>query len=41
MLLTYIGSPGRWDTGDIDEVRRLVRTQFLGGIVAPGATHRT
>lgn len=37
MFLSYLGSPGGWDFGDPDEVRRLVRTQFLGGILAPPA----
>ncbi len=35
MLLAYIGSPGRWDIADVEEVRRLVRTQFLAGILQP------
>ncbi len=34
MVLAHMGSPGRWDTGDPEQVRRLVRTQFLGGILA-------
>jgi len=33
MLVMHIGSRGRWDLGDEDQVRRLVRTQFLAGIV--------
>lgn len=33
MLLSHIGSPGRWDLTDRDQVTRLVRTQFLGGIL--------
>jgi AcrR family transcriptional regulator len=35
MVLAHIGSPGRWDTADPDQVLRLVRTQFLGGITPP------
>ena len=34
MLVMHMGSHGRWDLGDEDEVRRLVRTQFLAGILA-------
>jgi AcrR family transcriptional regulator len=34
MFLTYLGSAGVWDFGDPEQVRRLVRTQFLGGILA-------
>jgi hypothetical protein len=33
LLLTHIGSPGRWDMSDEVQVRRLVRTQFLAGIL--------
>lgn len=36
MLLAHIGSSGRWDIDDEDEVRRLVQTQFLAGVIAPG-----
>ncbi|HKY16906.1 MAG TPA: TetR/AcrR family transcriptional regulator [Microthrixaceae bacterium] len=36
MLLVHIGSPGRWDMTDEAQVRRLVRTQFLAGVVASG-----
>lgn len=32
MLVSHIGSPGRWDLTDPRQVRRLVRTQFLAGI---------
>jgi AcrR family transcriptional regulator len=35
MVLSLIGSPGRWDMDDPDEVRRLVRDELLGGILAP------
>lgn len=35
MVLSLIGSPGRWDLDDPDEVRRLVREELLGGILAP------
>lgn len=34
MLLSYVGAPGVWDLGDADEVRRLVRTHVLAGVVA-------
>src|SRR5260370_1129725 len=33
--LSLIGSPGRWDLEDPDEVRTLVRTELLGGILRP------
>jgi AcrR family transcriptional regulator len=33
MLLSHIGSPGRWDMSDEVQVRRLVRTQFLAGVL--------
>lgn len=33
MLLSHIGTAGRWDMDDEESVRRLVRTQFLTGIV--------
>lgn len=32
LFLSYLGSPGRWDLGDPEEVRRLVRSQFLAGV---------
>lgn len=35
MLLSHIGTGGRWDLGDRADVRRLVQRQFLAGIVAP------
>ncbi len=34
MLVMHIGSRGRWDLSDEEQVRRLVRTQFLAGILA-------
>jgi AcrR family transcriptional regulator len=37
MLLSYIGTSGRWDLDDESAVRRLVRSQFLGGIVQEDA----
>lgn len=37
MLLSHIGTAGRWDMADEVSVRRLVETQFLLGIV-PDAT---
>jgi len=39
-FLSYLGSPGQWDLTDERSVRRLVRTQFLAGILAP-APERT
>lgn len=36
MLLAHIGTAGRWAIDNEDEVRRLVRTQFLAGVIAPG-----
>ena len=32
MVLSYIGSPGRWDLNDPAQVSRLVRAELLGGI---------
>jgi AcrR family transcriptional regulator len=34
MLLSWIGSPGRWDLTDRAQVQTLVRTEFLAGILA-------
>ena len=34
MLVMHMGSHGRWDLTDEVEVRRLVRTQFLAGVIA-------
>jgi AcrR family transcriptional regulator len=34
MVLSLIGSPGRWDLEDPAEVGRLVREELLGGILA-------
>lgn len=36
MVLSHIGSPGRWDLDDPAQVARLVRGELLGGIVPPG-----
>jgi AcrR family transcriptional regulator len=33
MLVSYIGSQGSWNLADRDAVRRLVRTQFLAGVI--------
>jgi AcrR family transcriptional regulator len=33
LYVSYLGAPGRWDLDDPDEVDRLVRTQFLAGVV--------
>jgi AcrR family transcriptional regulator len=35
LLLSLIGSPGRWDLTDPSAVRQLVREELLGGIMAP------
>ena len=35
LLQSYMASPGRWDLSDERAVRRLVRTQFLAGILDP------
>ena len=35
MFMSYVGSPGRWDLSDRAEVTRLVRGQFLAGVLAP------
>jgi AcrR family transcriptional regulator len=32
MVLSYIGSPGRWDLNDPTQVARLVRAELLAGI---------
>jgi len=34
MALSYLGSPGRWDLGDPDQVRRLVREHLLVAVLA-------
>ncbi len=34
MVLSHIGGPGRWDLADRAQVRELVRTQFLAGILS-------
>jgi AcrR family transcriptional regulator len=33
LLLSLIGTPGRWDLADPEQVRALVRDELLGGIV--------
>lgn len=33
LLLSFVGAPGRWDLTDRDDVRELVRTELLAGIV--------
>ena len=35
LFLSYLGSHGSWDLADRDQVRRLVRTQLLAGVVVP------
>lgn len=37
LYLSYLGAPGRWDLDDPAAVDRLVRTQFLAGVVRGGA----
>jgi hypothetical protein len=32
-VLSLIGSPGRWDMDDPEQVRLLVREELLGGIL--------
>lgn len=34
LFLSYLGSPGRWDLDDPQQVGELVRTQFLAGVLA-------
>jgi AcrR family transcriptional regulator len=36
VVLSYVGSPGRWDLGDRHAVEHLVRTQILAGLVDGG-----
>ncbi len=38
LLLSLIGTPGRWDLADPDDVRDLVRNELLGGIVVAADT---
>lgn len=33
LVLSYVGSPGRWDLDDPAEIRRLVRTRLLAGVL--------
>ena len=35
LFLSYLGSAGQWDLTDAEAVHRLVRTQFLAGVLAP------
>ena len=35
LFLSYLGSPGQWDLTDEPAVHRLVRTQFLAGVLEP------
>jgi AcrR family transcriptional regulator len=37
MILSLVGSHGRWDLDDPGEVRTLVRTQLLAGVLTPDA----
>ena len=34
MVVSHIGTPGRWDLTDPGQIRELVRTEILAGIVA-------
>jgi len=36
MILAHVGTTGQWDLADEAQVRRLVQTQFLAGVMAPG-----
>jgi hypothetical protein len=36
MFLSWIGSPGRWDLTDRVQVRTLVQTELLAGILDQG-----
>lgn len=36
LVLSYVGSPGRWDLADVGAARRLVLERILAGVVAPG-----
>jgi AcrR family transcriptional regulator len=33
MTLSFISSPGRWDLSDTEQVRRLVRSEILAGVL--------
>ena len=33
MVVSHIGSPGRWDLDDPDQVAELVRTEILAGVI--------
>lgn len=35
MLLSFVGSQGRWDLDDPDQVAELVRTEVVAGVLAP------
>jgi AcrR family transcriptional regulator len=35
MTLSFISSPGRWDLSDAEQVRRLVRSEILAGVLPP------
>jgi AcrR family transcriptional regulator len=37
MLLSWIGSPGRWDLTNRVQVRALIETEFLSGILIPAS----
>ena len=35
LALSFIGSPGGWDLSDPEQVRELVRSEFLAGLLPP------
>jgi AcrR family transcriptional regulator len=37
MILSLVGSPGRWDLDDPTDVRTLVRVELLAGVLTPAA----
>lgn len=37
LSLSFIGSPGGWDLSDREQVRELVRSEFLAGLMPQGA----
>lgn len=41
MMLSFIGSPGRWDLTDAEQVATLVRTELLAGVLAAAGGAQT
>jgi len=41
MVLSFIGAPGRWDLADRSQVRTLVETELLAGVLAAGRGRAT